>query len=171
MRRRGFTIVELLIVIVVIGILAAVSLVAYSNVQDRGRTAKITQDLASLEKAIVTARQLNDDRTLTTITGSTGTSGACAGAGADADLSDQVTYPACWSAYRASLDAISAASLVNVRNLKDPWGWPYMIDEQQGTVAGNCGSYDYVGVMQKPHLAGSWATTNIKYIPLAKTCA
>ena len=35
---RGFTIVELLIVIVVIGILAAITIVAYNGVQNRART-------------------------------------------------------------------------------------------------------------------------------------
>lgn len=38
--RNGFTIVELLIVIVVIGILATISLVAYGGVQDRARVTK-----------------------------------------------------------------------------------------------------------------------------------
>ena len=37
-KQRGFTIVELLIVIVVIGILAAITIVAYNGVQNRART-------------------------------------------------------------------------------------------------------------------------------------
>ena len=36
--QKGFTIVELLIVIVVIGILAAITIVAFNGVQNRGRT-------------------------------------------------------------------------------------------------------------------------------------
>lgn len=40
-RPRGFTIVELLIVIVVIGILAAITLVAYNNVQQRASNSSI----------------------------------------------------------------------------------------------------------------------------------
>ena len=41
----GFTIVELLIVIVVIGILAAITIVAFNGVQERARTAAVTSAL------------------------------------------------------------------------------------------------------------------------------
>ena len=49
---RGFTIVELLIVIVVIGILAGISIVAYSGVQQRATNAKTINDIASVKKLI-----------------------------------------------------------------------------------------------------------------------
>lgn len=51
-RQRGFTIVELLIVIVVIGILAAITVVAYSGIQDRGNNAKRKADLAAMAKSL-----------------------------------------------------------------------------------------------------------------------
>lgn len=54
--RPGFTIVELLIVIVVIGILAAITIVAYNGVQDRARNATIQSDLANFAKKIEAAR-------------------------------------------------------------------------------------------------------------------
>lgn len=38
-KQKGFTIVELLIVIVVIGILAAITIVAYNGIQNRGKAA------------------------------------------------------------------------------------------------------------------------------------
>lgn len=44
--RRGFTIVELLIVIVVIGILAAITIVAYNGIQQKAREVTLKSDLA-----------------------------------------------------------------------------------------------------------------------------
>src|SRR5665648_279507 len=48
----GFTIVELLIVIVVIGILAAITVVAYNGIQDRARRVSLTSDLVSASKQL-----------------------------------------------------------------------------------------------------------------------
>lgn len=49
---KGFTIVELLIVIVVIGILAAISVVAYGNIRDRAQDAKMEAESSSVDKAV-----------------------------------------------------------------------------------------------------------------------
>lgn len=48
----GFTIVELLIVIVVIAILAAISVVAYTGVQTRARDSARTDSIAKIKKAL-----------------------------------------------------------------------------------------------------------------------
>jgi prepilin-type N-terminal cleavage/methylation domain-containing protein len=50
LKQTGFTIVELLIVIVVIGILAAITIVAYNGVQQRARDAKMASTLQSAAK-------------------------------------------------------------------------------------------------------------------------
>lgn len=51
-KQKGFTIVELLIVIVVIGILAAITIVAYSGIQDRSRFAKSRADFNTMQKGL-----------------------------------------------------------------------------------------------------------------------
>lgn len=50
-RKSGFTIVELLIVIVVIAILATISVVAYGGVRQRAQVTAIVSDLKAAEKA------------------------------------------------------------------------------------------------------------------------
>lgn len=51
-RARGFTIVELLIVIIVIGILATLVLVAYSNVSDQAKASATKNDLEQVAKQL-----------------------------------------------------------------------------------------------------------------------
>lgn len=51
-KQSGFTIVELLIVIVVIGILAAITVVAYSGVQQRANSSKTVTALGAWIKAL-----------------------------------------------------------------------------------------------------------------------
>lgn len=49
---RGFTIVELLIVIVVIGILAAITIVAFNGIQNRGYKTAALNDISAFKKKL-----------------------------------------------------------------------------------------------------------------------
>lgn len=51
-KQTGFTIVELLIVIVVIGILAAITIVAYNGIQQRAKVATVSTDLSGATKLL-----------------------------------------------------------------------------------------------------------------------
>lgn len=51
-RSKGFTIVELLIVIVIIGILAAIVIVAYNGITSRAKDASLKADLSNVAKKL-----------------------------------------------------------------------------------------------------------------------
>lgn len=51
-KQKGFTIVELLIVIVVIGILAAITIVAYNGIQGRAKDSQTDSALSQVKKAM-----------------------------------------------------------------------------------------------------------------------
>lgn len=74
--RAGFTIVELLIVIVVIGILAALVISTYAGVQARARDAKRAADLSAIAKALEAQYAVKGEYP-GTVTGSTGAPVAC----------------------------------------------------------------------------------------------
>jgi prepilin-type N-terminal cleavage/methylation domain-containing protein len=62
---QGFTIVELLIVIVVIGILAALVIVQFTNVQARARDAERKSDIRALQSKVAEYYALNGNYPLT----------------------------------------------------------------------------------------------------------
>lgn len=137
--KQGFTIVELLIVIVVIAILAAITVVAFNGIQQRAKNQQASSDLATLAKAIHMAR-INDSKVLKDITGN-----ACTACGTQAN-------------YELTLDRIGTAANMNLAPLKagNPWGGRYSIDENEleNTAVNNGCNRDAIG-------AGTGATTGV----------
>lgn len=102
-RQRGFTIVELLIVIVVIGILAAIVIVAYSGVQQRARNTQVVTGVVAYQKALISYNTIN---------GSYPVNGGCLGS----------NYPAnqCWTGIDGTLatDATLDANIATIFTAK-----------------------------------------------------
>lgn len=75
MKRRGFTIVELLVIIIVIGILAGVVLVGYGSMQRQARDAKLRDGASKIAEAIelLSIKQGLTPTTSKSGSGSTGT--------------------------------------------------------------------------------------------------
>ena len=86
----GFTIVELLIVIVVIAILAAISVVAYTGIQQRARDSKRTNDIAQIKKALLVYDALHGGVVRPGVTGYTKPAGEPAYGGFDVVNSDPI---------------------------------------------------------------------------------
>lgn len=64
--RSGFTIIELLVIIVIIGLLAAVGIVSLANAQRKSRDAKRLADLRELQKTVIAVYENTGKVPLTT---------------------------------------------------------------------------------------------------------
>lgn len=82
----GFTIVELLIVIVVIAILAAITIVSYNGIQNRAKLSSLTSDVANGAKFLETYKTVNNDAFPATLSAAQ-TAGLKVSAGNTADYS------------------------------------------------------------------------------------
>ena len=80
-RHDGFTIVELLIVIVVIGILAAITIIAYNGVQQRARDTQRIEAISKIRKGLELYRAVNNTYPNAINSGTTHTTGIYPGGG------------------------------------------------------------------------------------------
>lgn len=152
MKRSGFTIVELLVVIVVIGILASITVVSYSGVTVRSQKAKVIADISQIKQAITMAREA-ESKVLGQITGNFASASSCVSKADGTDLATLSRSDSCWVNYKNALSKISTASGVNITNIVDPWGRPYFIDENEGEGGSSCNK-DTIAMFRQPFLSG-----------------
>ena len=163
--RPAFTIVELIVVIVVIGILATISITSYNGVQRKAQISKINSDLKMFSKVIQLAR-LNNSKTFGQISGSYYSAGSCYPLATGTDIAALSRSDGCWVRYIFLLNSISNASGVSITNLVDPWGRPYSIDENEGE-AGRCGK-DSIGTFSYPFVTNtSYSGSKTEILPLS----
>lgn len=143
-KHTGFTLVELVIVIIVIAILSTIVVASYRGYQDRAKHERAQQDIQQLVTAIKTARVNNGGKTFMEITGFSWSSDACYAANDGGSNTNNLEpkllsqSSTCWNIYRFSIDTIAQASGVNITALKkgDPYGNPYYLDENEGEWGG-----------------------------------
>lgn len=117
--KSGFTIVELLIVIVVIGILAAITIVAYNGIQARGKTSAANSAAISVTKKaeLYNTEVGNYPLAMSNLTGAPSTASynltgiVSGGTLTNNTPTNAVTYYVCGTGSPASLAAITASTV------------------------------------------------------------
>ncbi len=143
--QKGFTIVELLIVIVIIGILAAITIVAYNGITARANT---SASQSSAENTIKKAESYNADKgtyplTFATLTGAaTSDVYKLTGVASVASLSNtsktnEIDFEVCGTGSPANLAAITASNIAGVKAIyRDYNGTGSNITTTAGTTTG-----------------------------------
>lgn len=120
MNQRGFTLIEILVVVAIIGLLASIALVSLMNTRQTARSARVNADFHQIQTQIELARVLKS-KTVLQITGN-----GCS----DCAFRDGQPIRSHAAADLAAL-ALSWNNLGFATSPTDPWGTPYMMDENE----------------------------------------
>lgn len=135
--KKGFSIVELLVVLVIMGTLMAVFVTSFSNAQKKAKISKAETEVKEIHKAILAYENESDDHTLPTRDNQ------------DADISTIGFLLGGGSNDSGEIPAVLMAQLKGGQKMLDPWGTPYKIVIREGSggirpqfsVGGNTGFY------------------------------
>lgn len=166
-RAHGFTVVELLIVIVVVAILAAISIVAYNGIQQRARNAATVSAAKNALTLITLVHKLKGQISITDLPA--GSAGMCIGPVSNFPKIPELKEGECFPKHFASLQL--EAALKDVGTLRqstyafDIGSGSYTRGVQYSTQSRHINNnallwYDLIGQDQDCKIAGSVAESN-----------
>lgn len=119
--KKGFSIVELLVVLVIMGTLMAVFVTSFSNAQKKAKISKAETEVKEIHKAILAYENESDDHSLPTRRDQ------------DADISSIGFLLGTGESNKSGeIPAILMAQLKGGQKMLDPWGTPYKITIREG---------------------------------------
>lgn len=136
-KKNGFTIIELLIVIAIIGLLSSVVLASLNSARQKAKIAKAKVDLNQILKAML---MYEHDTGELPRRGDNCSEIYCCGASPPYDIDN----PGCVAEWNSTMSALTAndgqgwnGPYLSSKILEDPWGHHYLYDDNY--VNANCG--------------------------------